>query len=238
MPTTKSEKLAGWASVTEVTSSWVEPALIDWRVKVGNKESKRISTLAMKLGTRIHELCGVWHEKGKYTLGSKDSIEVANGMKAWDEFVAQYDPHILCMEKEVRHDGLKLVGHIDMIATIRGRDVLIDIKTSSQVRPAYWLQVHAYAMMEGHKFDVGILLLDKNLGTCKLDTMVYNDSYTEAFMGLLKAYRYFNFANGEESEGANGSDSPTDRTLTDRQEVAVPEVRVHRSSGDWEVKTI
>lgn len=239
MPTNLSEKAAGWISVTEVTSSWVEPGLIDWRVKVGNREAKRVSTLAMKLGTRIHELCGEHHEKGKYKLTSKDSIEVANGMKAWEEFVAQYDPQILCMEKEVRHEALKVVGHIDFIATIRGRDVLIDIKTSAQIRPAYWLQVHAYAMMEGHKFDVGILLLDKNLGICKLETMVYNDSYTEVFVGLLKAYRYFNPVNGgEDKEVPNGNNSPTSQPVKHRPTVELPEDRSSGASEDRQVEAV
>jgi hypothetical protein len=235
MPTSKEEKLAGWVSVTEVTGFFLEPSLVDWKIRVGTKEAKRISNIATKFGTKIHGLCEDWFRNGSYKLKKSDDIEVHNGMKAWDEFVAQYVPKIESMEIEAKSESLKVVGHADIIAEIRGEKILIDIKSSSRLSSKYWLQVHAYAYLLGIKPNLGILLLDKNLGVCRLEKMVYDESYVEVFLGLLKAYRYFNTANGGESEATNGSesDSSTHRSIPSRQEVAIPEIRVDRVKRDW-----
>ena len=53
MPTSTTEKEAGWVSVTEVLDTFIPKGLLAWYLKTGAKEAKRLSTVAMKIGNRV-----------------------------------------------------------------------------------------------------------------------------------------------------------------------------------------
>ena len=78
MPTTDLEKETGWLSVTEVLDYFIPKGLLDWYLKTGKKEAKRLSTVALKIGSRVDELIQEDITKGSYKLSSKDSIDVKN----------------------------------------------------------------------------------------------------------------------------------------------------------------
>ena len=188
MPTTKEQKADGWLSVTEVLDHFIPKGLLDWYLKTGKAEAKRLSTVALKIGSRVDELICQDITSGSYKLSSKDSIEVQNCMEAWRQFKSDYQPVITACQKEVMSEAEKLVGHIDIIlgATV------VDIKCASSIKDNYWLQVAKYADLLTVDVDgVAILRLDKNLGTYQFVKKEKWLHFLEVYNGLLIAFRYY-----------------------------------------------
>lgn len=204
MPTTPEQKAEGWLSVTEVLDAFIPKGLLDWYLKTGRKEAKRLSTVAMKIGSRVDALIQEEVNTGTFKYNSKDSIEIHNCMEAWKQFKADYSPKILSTQLEVKSDSEKLVGHIDLIFNNR----VVDVKCASSIKPNHWLQVAKYSDMmttlQMNELDnlqekqrgIAILRLDKNLGTYQFMTHEQAEvNWTECvnvFDGLLGAYRYYN----------------------------------------------
>lgn len=212
MPTTKEEKAGGWVSVSEVLDGYAEQGIIDWKIKVGKKEARRIGTIALKIGTRIHELIEQDWKNGSYKFKTADPIEVKNCMKAWEQFKLDYSPVIKSMETEVRDEVGKVVGHQDVLMQIGQYWVVVDFKTSAQINLKHWVQVSKYAGMGVIQDKVGILRLDKNLGVYEYQERQFDESLVEVFDCMLVAHRYFN-PNGAEKEIEDGDtdSSPADR---------------------------
>lgn len=203
MPTTKQEKLDGFISVTEVLDFFIPKGLLDWYLRTGKSESKRLSTVAMKIGTRVDELIQQDVVDGRYKLTSKDSIEVRNCMEAWNQFKQDYSPVIKATQTVLVDAMSKVTGHSDIITD----NTLIDVKCSSSIRDNYWIQVSKYYdMIEVDEFQtvsrVAVLRLDKNLGTYEyktdIDAKISKSECVRVFDGLLAAYRYYNPQRGTE----------------------------------------
>lgn len=192
MPTSAEQKAQGWLSVTEVLDAFIPKGLLDWYLRTGKKEAKRLSTVAMKIGSRVDELIQQDIEHREYKFNSKDSIEVKNCMEAWESFKRDYNPLVTQYQVEVKDEAHKVIGHIDLILNNR----VVDVKCAASIKQNYWLQVAAYSEMYPPDVDgVAILRLDKNLGTYEYKTNEQAEvnwtECVEVFDGLLKAYRYY-----------------------------------------------
>ena len=200
MPVSKEQKMDGWVSVTEVLDTFIPKQLLAWYLKTGAREAKRLSTAAMKIGSRVDELIQEDITNGSYKLSSKDPIEVKNCMEAWESFKRDYQPKIQHVQVECKDEQQKVIGHIDLIIDSR----IVDVKCASSIKDNYWLQVSKYAHMiyKGGILKTGILRLDKNLGTYQLVTneQANKDPYEclKVYDGLLSAYRYYNQPKGQE----------------------------------------
>lgn len=184
--------------VTEVLDYFPEPGLLEWKLRVGTKEAKRISTLAMKLGTEVDtyikaDICGLKLPKLK-------SDEAKNCVKAWNKWKDDYLPMDMRVATRLFNDTLMVTGEPDFYLGNR----VIDIKCASEIRPKYWLQTAMYKWLE-QDFDAprtGILRLDKNLAEYEYVTeddrqVIFTQQ--NVMEGLIRAYRYFNepMAQGE-----------------------------------------
>ena len=189
MPTSIEQKADGWLSVTEVLDAFIPKGLLDWYLKTGKKEAKRLSTVALKIGTRVDELIQEDINKYSYKLSSKDPIEVKNCMEAWKQFKTDYCPNIQGVQIEVKSDEQKLVGHIDLIMD----NMVVDVKCASFIKDNYWLQVAKYADMYKESLcGLAILRLDKNLGTYQFKKAeIEPRELVKVYDGLLSAYRYY-----------------------------------------------
>ena len=201
MPTNAEEKAEGWVSVTEVLDAFIPKGLLDWYLKTGKKEAKRLSTVAMKIGSRVDELIQQDIQTGTFKYNSKDTIEVHNCMEAWKQFKTDYSPKIEAVQVEVRDEYQKIVGHIDLIMN----DRIVDVKCASSIKPNYWLQTAAYCEMYPKDVDgLAILRLDKNLATYQYMTheqaKVNWTECIDTFDGLLKAFRYYNRPKADKEE--------------------------------------
>lgn len=190
MPTTDLEKSNGWLSVTEVLDTFIPKGLLDWYLKTGKKEAKRLSTVALKIGSRVDALIQEDIQTGSYKLSAKDSIEVKNCMEAWVAFKQDYLPKVDGVQIEVKSEADKLLGHLDLVLD----GVLVDVKCASSIKPNHWLQVAKYAKMSLLDIkDVAILRLDKNLGTYQYALCPYDkEVLVRVFDGLLEAHRFYN----------------------------------------------
>ena len=197
MPTTAEQKSEGWLSVTEVLDAFIPKGLLAWYLKTGAKEAKRLSTVALKIGSRVDELICQDVKEGKYKLSTKDPIEVKNCMEAWESFKKDYQPVVKECQFEVSEQVSKVVGHVDLLTD----NTLIDVKCASSIKANYWIQVSAYySMLPQDKFNQmgtpAILRLDKNLATYQFMTLRQAGlNLTECinvFEGLLNAFRYYN----------------------------------------------
>lgn len=193
MPTDKQQKIDGWISVTEVLDSFIPKGLLDWYLKTGKKEAKRLSTVALKIGSRVDELISQDVRSGSYKISSKDPIEVKNCLEAWESFKTDFNPSFKGCQIEVKDDESKIIGHIDLV-----QDRIIDVKCASSIKDNYWIQVSKYHQMFGRDvfYPPAILRLDKNLATYQYLTAeqakVDVNQCIRVFDGLLEVYRFYN----------------------------------------------
>lgn len=190
MPVTAEQRLEGYVSVTEVLDAFIPKGLLGWYLKTGAKEAKRLSTVALKIGSRVDELIQEDINKGNYKLSPKDSIEVKNCMEAWKQFKQDYQPTITGTQVEVKLEDQKIVGHIDLIYG----NHIVDVKCASSIKQNYWLQVAKYSDMYEYPKGISILRLDKSLGIYQFveNPPIPKEELVKIFDGLLEAYRFYN----------------------------------------------
>lgn len=218
MPTSPEQKAEGWRSVTEILDYFQEPELVAWKVKVGLTDANKISRLAAKTGSRVHELINTEWKTGSYKLKTADNSEVRSCMEAWARFKKDYDPTIISMEDELKHDYYKVIGHQDIRCLING-ERRIDIKTSGEVRLKHWLQLGGYELCDP-LYLAAILRLDRNIGTYEYVTsedMRYNMmDLADTYKKLIGVYDFFNQRSygaesvTHDSNSDSTKDSPTD----------------------------
>ena len=203
MPTDTQQKIDGLVSVTEVLDFFIPKQLLDWYLKTGKAEAKRIGTVAMKIGSRVDELICQEINTGSYKLKASDGQEVKNCLEAWKQFKQDYQPKVKHTQLTLADNIDKVIGHCDLLTDT----TLIDIKCSSSIRDNYWVQVAKYYSMlpveeNTTVYQVAILRLDKNLGVYEYkthrDAKVNLTQCQSVFDGLLDAYRYYNPQRGTE----------------------------------------
>jgi hypothetical protein len=172
--------------ITSALDFFAHPKLVKWKVEVGNKEAKRISTVATKIGTNVDEAvrAAVSGQKVPKLL-SDEAKSAFEGFKLW---MHDYDPQGLESATEPAfHDELGVACTADLLQPFK----VIDIKCASSIKPQYWLQTEFQGRCMGatHK---AILRLDKNLGMYEYKEMALSDSHWEVCRGLIKAYRFYN----------------------------------------------
>jgi len=220
--------------VTQVLDYFAEPWLLNWKLKVGKINAKKISTRAKKTGSRVDAII-----KGK-AKQSKESIEVSNCLEAYSKWQKEWGLSPIIWPTRITNEHIALTGEPD--GFILSRQILFDIKTSGRIELKHWLQVSAYAFLfDSPITQVAILRLDKDLGDYQ---WVTNDDagFTiskgiEAFQGLLLAYRFLTkdkeAPTQEEKEDA--SYNTTNKEVGGRCEVVVPEDRDDRPTGNREI---
>lgn len=169
-----------------------EPGLISWRVKVGAKEAKRVSTVALKLGTAVHTFI----ETGK-KVAKSDSFEYQNCCTAFERFKLENKFEPIQYEKELINEEYGIMGHYDCHAILNNYPTTIDWKTSSKINLKYKIQVNTYTWLDNRQDHSAIVRLDKNLGQYELLHEPYNPELVDVFLAMLKVYRAFEIPNGE-----------------------------------------
>lgn len=141
--------------VSEILDRFPEPYLIEWKLKKGAVECKRISDEALLVGSIVD----LWIQKDireeYYELSLPDKEiealvrqQIMNCMNAWNKFKKDHPGFI---EKAKRFkDRMQaelvmgdLVGHPDFIFD----DELPDLKTSSSISKSHWMQTSIYTHM-------------------------------------------------------------------------------------------
>jgi hypothetical protein len=161
-------------SVTSILDAYPKDAgFYKWLKDVGN-DADSIRDEAGRRGSVVHELTEKYDAGEEVTFLSNDGNPRFK-MLEWSmferyvEFSTTYTPTILTMEMHMISDNLGFAGTIDRTVNLNGLDMLIDIKTSNQIYPSYWLQLAAYnKLLEENNIKVdgvGILWLNAKTRT-------------------------------------------------------------------------
>ena len=126
-------------------------AIMEWRERVGVVEALRISGQAASRGTALHTVCE------KYLLNDPDYLKKAlpSTVSLFNQIKHHLDDNIGVVrgiETPLTSDYLKIGGRIDCAAEWKGRNSIVDFKSSTKIKPAEWIksyfmQTAIYAVM-------------------------------------------------------------------------------------------
>ena len=158
-------------SVTQVLDALPEAELIEWKLRVGTKQVQAISQEALRVGTGVDHLIQRQFRQQTLDLPIND-LPVLNAWSAWQLWNEQHPTFfasIVTIQEELT-DG-EIVGHPDLTCVREGGWGTVSIKCAARIRPYYWTQEAAYALLRGVQYPtltfprfLGILRLDKQTG--------------------------------------------------------------------------
>jgi hypothetical protein len=158
-------------SVTQVLDAFPEADLISWKLRVGPKKADEISQEALRAGSLVDGLIQRQFRQQTFEPPVND-LPVLNAWGAWQLWNEQHPTFfasITTIQEELT-DG-ELVGHPDLTCARDGGWGTVSIKCASRIRPVYWTQEAAYAVLRGIQYPtlgfprfLGILRLDKQTG--------------------------------------------------------------------------
>jgi hypothetical protein len=136
-------------SVTTILEAYPKDAAFYQWLKNNGQDSDQLRDKAAERGTAVHTLTEA------YDNGSEVSLLNEDGRPGWKltewamferyvEFSQRFSPTIKMNEQNYVSAELGYAGTIDRVMSVDGRLLLVDIKTSGSVWPAYWLQLAAY----------------------------------------------------------------------------------------------
>lgn len=127
-----------YPSITSVLGSFPNPALFEWRKRVGEAEANRVSAVASSRGTKFHTLCE------KYL--SNEEIDktqfMPDALGSFYEFkdILHRISDIHKLEVPLYSNQLKVAGRVDCIASFDDKLSIIDFKTSKKEKKEDWIQ--------------------------------------------------------------------------------------------------
>lgn len=185
-------------SVTEVLGHLTEPELLRWIENNSKAKRKKITDLALRVGTDVDLLVQQDIKDDGY-LAPEGDEPVENCLKAWELFKKdhpEFIPSVKEMQTELTHG--EIVGHPDFINQGNRGWGITDLKCSKTIWPKYWTQVAQYAHLKlkaGDKFPafIAILRLDKTTGLYQyevIDDPQYIGYEWRVFDAYLVAYEH------------------------------------------------
>ena len=138
-----------YPSVTTVLSNYKKEALFKWRKRVGEKEANKISTQASRRGTKVHKLSEDYlNNELSFDEYTPDNVVMFKSIQPiLDEIELVYG-----QERALFSNHLRTAGRVDCIGKFRGKNHIIDFKTSSKPKKEEWIdnyfmQCSAYSVM-------------------------------------------------------------------------------------------
>jgi ATP-dependent exoDNAse (exonuclease V) beta subunit len=125
--------------------------LLQWRQRLGNEEADKQTKFATDIGTHFHLLCEQYLKKEELSQCNTEEEQLALKMfKPIRKILDKITP--ICQEQFVVSKTLRIAGRFDLLAYENDEVVLIDFKTSKDVKPdcyldSYKLQLAFYANM-------------------------------------------------------------------------------------------
>lgn len=191
------EVYAGYTRVSAILDTYQPPELIEWKLKCGKKEAKRISTVATKIGTNVDAWIRADIEGKKYP--KLNSIEAENCVKAYQKWKEDYQIDVSKLRSGTRlfNEETKICGEPDIL--FPDEKLVIDIKCSSAIRPTYYLQTEWYGRELGYSRKA-ILRLDKNLSMYDYEIRYLSNDDKQVFDALVVVHNYFKPSQREDNE--------------------------------------
>lgn len=193
--------------VTRIINYFLPPELVDYKVRVGNRVANASMKKAGKFGTMIDEAIRLnWKEPAI----KKPCAESKEALKAWDSWKWDNAVEDISFPETLYSEELLIAGTPDFV----WKNMIVDIKCSSGVKPIYFAQLGAYASMSGVKpEDLAVLRLDKNTGMyefIKASAVGLSvDACVSYFLSLVYSFRTYKQVQStlKPKENINGTDS-------------------------------
>lgn len=124
-------------SITSVLGAFPNPALHEWRKRVGAEEANRVSRVASNRGTKTHLICEKYLSNEEISKKDfmPDAIQSFYSMKP---FLNKIN-NIHKLEVPLYSRRLKVAGRCDGIAEYDGVLSIIDFKTSKKEKQEDWI---------------------------------------------------------------------------------------------------
>lgn len=145
---------------TKISEKFGTHHLDAWRARVGEAEAERISSMAKRRGTAIHNLCERYILNDPNYKRSHMPVNVAT-FKQIQPVLDQYLGKIYGIEYPLWSDTLQTAGRTDLIAEFDGKLSIVDYKTSKKRKEEdhilnYFVQATTYAHMVAERLNIDV----------------------------------------------------------------------------------
>ena len=185
-----------YPSVTTILSDYKKDSIVEWRKRVGEKEANKISTQASRRGTKVHKLCEDYLNNELSTKEyTPDNVEMFQSIQpTLDEIELVY-----AQERTLFSHHLKTAGRVDCVGKFRGKNHIIDFKTSSKPKKKEWIdnyfmQGSAYAVMWEEMTKIPIAYIAIIIAVADDQPQVFiehRDNWISKFIEIRNQYEAF-----------------------------------------------
>lgn len=199
----------GEPSVTTILGCLNKPALNTWLCKQtfhaarngcrtfgeSQKEVTKISQKACRIGRDVHKFVEL-KAKGRKPQMQSNYLEY---YQAFNEWLIDYKPEFVASEITVTSKKNNYKGTVDLLARVKGKDCLVDLKTGKYIYETVELQTSAYKQAYeeqglGEIEETWCLLLEKGrdglpTGEYKFEKLRYKP---EVFNSLCRIHHWLN----------------------------------------------
>lgn len=131
------EKGEVFPSITRVLAAKPKPGLEAWKKRVGPKEAARVSQRATIRGANVHKLAEHFLKNETPPEHSTSVQELWQHLGPW---LAENITKVYTQEQDVYSRRLKVAGRLDLLADVRGRRAVVDIKTAGSEKLQEWVE--------------------------------------------------------------------------------------------------
>jgi len=187
-----------YPSITSVLGAFPNPALFEWRKRVGEAEANRVSAVASSRGTKFHLLCE------KYLLNEEIDKKqfMPDALNSFYEFkdILHRINNIHKLEVPLYSNQLKVAGRVDCISEFDGKLSIIDFKTSKKEKKEDWISDYfiqasfysmAYYELTGLQAKQIAILISVDDGDDQVFIKEVKDYIPSTISKIKEYYRYY-----------------------------------------------
>jgi len=149
-----------YRSVTTVLSELSKEGIAKWRKSVGEEQANKISGMASRRGTKLHNMMEDY-------IGNVEDFAL-NKMPTTTSLFMDLQPivdlnigKVYGIEYPLYSDRLRAAGTSDLICEYNGKPTILDYKTANKPKQKKWInnyfiQSTAYALMVKERYDLDI----------------------------------------------------------------------------------
>jgi len=191
-----------YPSITTVLGSFPNPALQEWRKRVGEVEANKVSAVASSRGTKFHLLCE------QYLLNQEINKKqfMPDALGAFYEFkdILHRINNIHRLEVPLYSNKLKVAGRCDAIAEFDGELSIVDFKTSKKEKREDWIQSYfiqatfyamAYFELTGISAKQIAILISVDDGDNQVFVKPVKEYSKITVYKIKEYYKYYHFQN-------------------------------------------
>lgn len=200
--------------VTRVKSIINQPGLNAWRMKVGEKEAKKIMYARQNIGKKMHKLFELILQGHKINPDNYENKEIRTDLDLFQQLIDNCLLNAECVEQHLWSNKYGIAGTADYIGSYKSKDkylkrnvepkfskksfVVGDWKSSSGIYDDYWLQLAAYTKMFEEMTDIrpdGAFIAQFRDGKIKIEEKTYEE-LMKYFIVMLHCIELYKFKKG------------------------------------------